>query len=197
MTNITIPVKFFKAIGEKPTLVRILWIKWFADYSEQIGKEGFVEDFIKSHADKKLNLEQVQEAYDFGMKFFEGGLILKKQRKERQPYSQELVANIKEVINYLNSMAGTGYTATKANSECIAARIKEGYSIEDLKSVVDKKVLEWKGTDKEQYIRPITLFQAKKFENYLHQPQTIKNGKSNSVISKLSNASDLAKKLLS
>jgi hypothetical protein len=43
-----------------------------------------------------------------------------------------------------------------------------GFTISDFKCVIDKKVLDWKGTDWEKYLRPITLFSKSKFENYLN-----------------------------
>ena len=51
----------------------------------------------------------------------------------------------------------------------INARIKEGFTVDDFKAVVDKKVIEW-GKDErmKQYLRPQTLF-GTKFESYLNQ----------------------------
>jgi uncharacterized phage protein (TIGR02220 family) len=60
----------------------------------------------------------------------------------------------------------------------ISARIEEGYKLEDFKIVIDNMVAKWKGTEWEQYLRPQTLFQASKFENYLNfvkqEPKTNK-----------------------
>lgn len=74
----------------------------------------------------------------------------------------------KEIIDYLNEKAKTRYTTCKSNTKFIAARLKE-YSLEDLKSVIDCKCKEWKGTNMEMYLRPETLFNATKFENYYNQ----------------------------
>ena len=78
-------------------------------------------------------------------------------------------AIVAEVIDYLNEKAGTAYRAnTKANATLILARYKEGATLEDFKSVIDKKVAEWKGdTRMEQYLRPKTLFAAQNFDSYL------------------------------
>ena len=48
------------------------------------------------------------------------------------------------------------------------ARIKEGFTLEDFKRVIDWKVSKWIGTDMEQYLRPETLF-GTKFESYLNE----------------------------
>ena len=47
-------------------------------------------------------------------------------------------------------------------------RLKEGYTIDDFKTVIDKKVSGWLGTEFEQYLTPQTLF-GSKFEKYLNQ----------------------------
>lgn len=72
------------------------------------------------------------------------------------------------VLDYLNEKAGTHYRpTTNATQRHISARIREGYTEEDFKTVIDKKVAEWKGTEWEQYLRPETLF-GQKFEGYLN-----------------------------
>ena len=72
------------------------------------------------------------------------------------------------IIAHLNEKAGTNYRVTsKATQGHINARIGEGYTVEDFYTVIDKKCLEWKGTEWEKYLRPETLF-GSKFENYLN-----------------------------
>lgn len=76
---------------------------------------------------------------------------------------------IKEIIQYLNDRCGTRYRyQTKGTQEHINARLKEGYTVDDFKMVIDKKFEEWHGTDMEKFLRPETLF-AGKFESYLNQ----------------------------
>lgn len=76
----------------------------------------------------------------------------------------------KEIIDYLNSKLGTNYRAsTKSTISFINARIKEGYTLEDFKLVIDKKYKEWKGTQWEKYLTPETLFRPSNFEKYLNQ----------------------------
>ena len=76
----------------------------------------------------------------------------------------------KTIITYLNEKAGTSYKATtKKTKEVIQARINEGFTVEDFKTVIDKKCSEWLTTDFEQYLRPSTLF-GTKFEAYLNAP---------------------------
>ena len=73
------------------------------------------------------------------------------------------------VIDYLNRKASTNYRASTKNTQSfINARLKEGYTVEDFKKVVDSKSKEWLNTDFEKYLRPATLF-GTKFENYLNE----------------------------
>lgn len=73
------------------------------------------------------------------------------------------------VLDYLNEKAGTSFRAqSKDSRKHIKARFDEGFTVEDFKTVIDKKVAEWKGTDMEKYLRPSTLF-GTKFEGYLNQ----------------------------
>ena len=73
------------------------------------------------------------------------------------------------VIDYLNKKASTNYRASTKNTQSfINARVKEGYTIEDFKKVIDSKSKDWLNTDFEKYLRPATLF-GTKFENYLNE----------------------------
>ena len=86
-----------------------------------------------------------------------------------------------KIIDYLNSQAGTTFTfKSKKTNQLILARIKEGYSFVDFKIVIDKKVKQWFGSEQAVYLRPLTLFNATKFETYLNETvitKTNKNGK--------------------
>lgn len=76
------------------------------------------------------------------------------------------------VIDYLNQKAGTNYRASsKKTRSLIHARIKEGFTLDDFKTVIDKKCAEWLGSDMAQYLRPETLF-GTKFEGYLNAKTT-------------------------
>ena len=90
-----------------------------------------------------------------------GNSNTKNKEKENNIYS--------EVIKYLNEKANTNYRpSTKNTQSFISARLKEGFTVEDFKKVIDVKVENWIGTDFEKYLRPATLF-GTKFENYLNE----------------------------
>lgn len=79
-------------------------------------------------------------------------------------------AAIADIVRYLNEHAGTQYKETsKTTRNVIIARLNEGFSIDDFKTVIYKKCKEWCDTDMAKYLRPQTLF-GTKFEAYLNQP---------------------------
>lgn len=74
------------------------------------------------------------------------------------------------LISYLNEKAGTNYNVTAAVVQRIGELMDAGYTADDMKSVIDKKVSEWKDSDKMRgYIRPRTLF-GDKFDEYVSAP---------------------------
>ena len=84
-------------------------------------------------------------------------------------------STIRSIIDYLNEKAKTSYRATtKKTQDCIKARLKEKFTFEDFKTVIDKKCADWIGDEKmERYLRPETLF-GTKFESYLNAKVTKK-----------------------
>ena len=82
----------------------------------------------------------------------------------------KLAQDAKLVIDYLNAKTGSKYRYSKSSTKHILARLGEGFTVDDCKSVIDKKCNEWLTDPKmQQYLRPETLF-AGKFEGYLNQP---------------------------
>ena len=74
-----------------------------------------------------------------------------------------------EIIQYLNMRTGAKYkSSTSKTKQLINARVNEGFTLDDFKTVIDKKCVEWSGTEFEKFLRPNTLF-GNKFESYLNQ----------------------------
>ena len=89
----------------------------------------------------------------------------KKEEKTEIPYV--------EIIDYLNLKTKSHYKYnTNKTRDCIKARWREGFRLEDFKKVIDNKSKEWLGDPKyENYLRPETLF-GNKFEGYLNSKST-------------------------
>lgn len=78
-----------------------------------------------------------------------------------------------EIIEYLNFRTGSKFKATtKPYIQAIRSRLKEGYTVDDFKTVIDKKCREWKGTKLEKYLTPKTLFAPSHFDTYLNSNET-------------------------
>jgi len=86
-----------------------------------------------------------------------------KQTAERTKYKAEA----EEVLNFLNQRAGKNFRVTETNLDFISARLKDDISTDQLRAIVVHKVREWKGGDMDRNLRPATLFNKTKCEQYL------------------------------
>ena len=93
------------------------------------------------------------------------------------PKDDKDIEIIKNIIGYLNNTCNTKYKyQTSKTKALIRARLNEGFTEDDFKVVIDKKYSEWNGDKKmSKYLRPETLF-GTKFESYLNQISTAKDG---------------------
>ena len=87
------------------------------------------------------------------------------------------------IINYLNSSCSKHYKSNIAKTKkLIDARIKEGFTEDDFKKVIDNKKAQWLKDEKmNQYLRPETLF-GTKFESYLNTETSNNNIKDDELI---------------
>ena len=89
--------------------------------------------------------------------------------------SAEFCANVKEIVEYLNSAIGSHYKPSVEKTRTfIRARLREGFTVEDFKTVIDKKARAWLGNrEMQKFLRPETLF-GTKFEGYLNEQEAHK-----------------------
>lgn len=79
------------------------------------------------------------------------------------------------ILNYLNDKACKKFQPVDSNLKLINQRLKEGHQKEDCLWVIDAKVAEWINNEKlNKYLRPATLFNAEKFNNYIGEKGAIK-----------------------
>jgi uncharacterized phage protein (TIGR02220 family) len=84
-------------------------------------------------------------------------------REERGKLSEACA----EVLGFLNIKTGRRYKPVKANIEMIAARLREGATVDECRQVIAKKCREWRTDEKmEVYLRPKTLFNRTNFAQY-------------------------------
>lgn len=119
-------------------------------------------------------------------------------KEEDKEKDNNIYVPYKEIITYLNEKTGKKLRwDVKSNQKEIKARFNEGYTLNDFKTVIDKKYHEWgrKPTKEELqrgvndmriYLRPKTLF-GSNFDVYLNQEQTEKVPAKPSVSRNLNN----------
>lgn len=81
-----------------------------------------------------------------------------------------IAISVKTIVDYLNEKTDSHYKATTPKTkQLVQARLKEGFSVDDFKTVIDKKTATWLNDNKmNKYLRPLTLF-GTKFEDYLNE----------------------------
>lgn len=163
MRKFIIPEEFFKRIAEKGKLHSRLWFYWLSEFVDEIFDERFIEKQEKLYP----KISEIREIYLFGVQLLQQDFkIVNGKKKANKPVKKEIKEMAEKVLDYLNEKSGSTFRL-ESNINIIAERIAEGFTISDFIIVIDKKIHDWKGTDYEKYIRPITLF-SKKFENYLN-----------------------------
>ncbi|MBR2132040.1 MAG: conserved phage C-terminal domain-containing protein [Oscillospiraceae bacterium] len=86
------------------------------------------------------------------------------------PKPDEDSDTVAAIVAYLNEKAGTNYRTNGARKtkSLIRARLREGFTEDDFRTVIDHKCGEWLGDPKMRgFLRPETLFDTK-FESYLN-----------------------------
>lgn len=103
----------------------------------------------------------------------------KEDKEEKNIYSRVS----EEAIAHLNQRTGRRFNPkTKNVLDLVAARSKEGYTLDDFKTVIDNKVKDWKGTSYEKYLQPSTLFAPSHFDEYLNQGSSVREKRMDEVV---------------
>lgn len=138
-----------KVVDRKKTTISIV------NYKVYQGSEDQEKTTEKPQEDQEKTIEKPQEDTN------------KNDNNEKNDKNNIMVA---EIISYLNEKTGKNFKSGVAkNRDLIKARLKEGYSVEDFKKVIDIKVAEWLNDENmSKFLRPETLF-SNKFEGYLNQ----------------------------
>lgn len=140
-------------------------VKIFVETLSFTFREALPQAFLKGIH----NQEQEQEQEQKQKKDFLSGkpdidlLIINESNKNESIKTKAI-----RVLEFLNQKTGRVYRPVDANLKLITARLHSGATVMDCRQVIAKKTREWKGDPKmAEYLRPATLFNATKFEQYL------------------------------
>lgn len=99
---------------------------------------------------------------------------IKKKEKPEGEEPDRFTAEYREIIGYLNEKTGKKFSArSRVNQGHMSARLKEGFTVEDFKRVIDIKCFQWLGDPKmAKFLRPETLF-GTKFDRYLNEEKVV------------------------
>lgn len=99
-------------------------------------------------------------------------VLIRKNTTKKEYTKKEDTKIYSEIVEYLNKKTDKNFKASsKKTQSLIKARIKEGFTVEQFKRVIDIKVKAWLN-DKlmDQYLRPTTLF-SNNFEGYANEKE--------------------------
>ncbi|MCD7138770.1 conserved phage C-terminal domain-containing protein [Limosilactobacillus balticus] len=102
---------------------------------------------------------------------------------QAQPAQSPIAAQRREVIQYLNQKTGKHFKPdADGNKRIIEPRLKEGYTVDEMKKVIDNMYSLWHGVTfrngelGDNYLKPETLFRSSKIDGYLNAtPSTANN----------------------
>lgn len=144
-----------------------------AQAAEQIEAEAFAKSAegpsqtgaIANNAEQDDATQSVtSDVTDYGLE------IRDKSKEQKEKAKKEIVeCDVTHVIDYLNARAGKRFsTKGEGARKMIHARLNDGYTVDDLKAVIDYKCAQWVNDPKmRQYLQPSTLFRRSKFDEYL------------------------------
>ncbi len=143
-------------------------VEVFNTYGNTNGKhEKHPEKTRGKHVGKHVENTEKTPAFS-GVGGAIGGDGLSLSPRKRDPVREQQAL---EVLDFLNLKASKNYRPVEENLRFIRARLNT-CSASDLKGVIARKTREWLNTEHAKYLRPATLFNATKFEQYIGEQGT-------------------------
>jgi len=151
-----------------------------------IQKQYLEVEYIKEGKEIKTRILRIKrppypEVFNFlnrGIKFSKGGYLENCEDinintnniiKKNNISNDILLKESREIIEYLNKKTNKHYQFKSSSTiRPIKTRLKEGFTLDDFRKVIDNKCNDWLNTNMEKYLRPSTLF-GTKFEGYLNE----------------------------
>jgi len=181
ITSPGIQRRFQEAIKEKakknPRTIDKFWLL-SKEETQSFIKVTHFESYSDNNSDYSRNNDDNSENYDTKEKKEKESKTNNNYCRANERFAQPRASKtnnsntetIKQVIDYLNQKTGKNFKAAAAETKRhINARLKDGFTVEDFKTVIDNKVSQWlNDTEMNKYLRPATLFSTK-FESYLNE----------------------------
>lgn len=117
-----------------------------------------------SHASStRLNNSQGEGEREGKGKEGEGkGIMSRERRDDDEKPKPEIL-----ILEKLNLLTGKNFKPVQTNLSLIRARLAEKHTEKEILDVVAMKVQQWQGGKMDEYLRPATLFNAEKFNQYV------------------------------
>ena len=98
-----------------------------------------------------------------------------KEKEKNREWRAQVRAASDAFISHLNAACGTDYRPGSSSTlEHVSARLRDGYTAEDLCAVADGMAAEWLDDRRMRaYLRPETLLAKTKFEGYLQRARSL------------------------
>ena len=182
------PRKILRMVGASDDDLRLLLAKNFIisfDNGVIVIKHWKIHNYIQNdrfkhtvyQEERKMLSLKENNAYTLDTECIQNGYTLETQVSigkvsidNNNIYRSVSKPKIDEIIDYLNQKCGTNYRKnTPKTVKLINTRLKEGFTLDDFKTVIDNKCKAWlSDTKMRDYLRPETLF-GTKFEGYLNE----------------------------
>lgn len=90
-----------------------------------------------------------------------------KKRKSKSECDAKLKNEAIHILQFLNDKTNRNYRPVDSNLYLIMSCLESGVSVDQCRQVIAKKSREWRDKKMKEYLRPATLFNPIKFEQYL------------------------------
>lgn len=136
-----------------------------ADIGAMLEAEDFHRDFLSAY--REVFADKGRELLP------DKSLFALESPPDTKPTNQDLVKQATSIIEFLNEHCGRNYDVANGHGkpshsvQLVLARLKDGATEQVCRAVIVRQWKAWKGdADKEEWMRPATLFGPHKFEQY-------------------------------
>lgn len=153
----------------------------FSHLEQRLGKNYPTNEQDLPNGDgKNYSMEEEKSTQPIPLDYTE---TTTRDKGQAQPAQSPIAAQRREVIQYLNQKTGKHFKPdADGNKRIIEPRLKEGYTVDEMKKVIDNMYSLWHGVTfrngelGDNYLKPETLFRSSKIDGYLNaNPSTANN----------------------